>query len=127
MSTLQVDNTVENANQIMDEKGETAIPIFAEGKVTGIVTMSDVERIPKERAASTKVSEIMTRNVISVGPFDNLFEAFEKMTTNSISRLPVIDQETGMLTGLITPADIFRAYDMFVSNTKAIDRKKVDK
>ena len=68
VASLQDDDTVDKANQIMVEKGRMGIPILSSGKVVGIVTMSDVERIPKEKAASTKVSEIMTRNLITVGP-----------------------------------------------------------
>ena len=59
----------------------------------------------------------MTRNLISVAPGDNLLEALKKMTTNSIGRLLVIDPGTGAVLGMITPTDVFRAYDAFVSST----------
>ena len=121
VATLKDDDTVDKANQIMVEKGRAGIPIFSAGKVVGIVTMSDVQRIPKENAASTKVSEIMTRNLITVGPQDNLLEALRKMTNHSIGRLPVINPESGTLVGIISPTDVFRAYDLFVSSSMSAD------
>ena len=117
VSSLQEDDTVDKANLIMVEKGRMGIAILSKEKVVGIVTMSDVQRVSKEKSASTKVSEIMTRNLISVGPRDNLLEALRKMTTNSIGRLLVIDPDTGTLLGMITPTDVFKAYDTFVSST----------
>jgi CBS domain-containing protein len=44
------------------------------------------------------------------------------MTTNNIGRLPVIDQETGSLEGIITTADVFRAYDTYVSSMMDLSR-----
>jgi chloride channel protein, CIC family len=120
--SLNQDDTVDKANQLMVEKGHMGIPIFSEGKVVGIVTMSDAQRITKEKAATTKVADIMTRNLISVGPQNNLLEALRKMTTNNIGRLPVIDQETGSLEGIITTADVFRAYDTYVSSMMDLSR-----
>jgi chloride channel protein, CIC family len=122
VQSLKEDDTVDKANQLMVEKGRTGIAIISEGKVVGIVTMSDVQRVPIEKATTTRVSEIMTRNLVTVGPKNNLLEALRKMTTNSIGRLPVIDQETGALMGMITPTDIFRSYDKFASSLMSVDQ-----
>ncbi len=121
LASLKDDDAVDKANQIMVEKGRAGIPILSAGKVVGIVTMSDVERIPKEKAASTKVNEIMTRNLITVGPQDNLLEALRKMTNHSIGRLLVINPESGTLMGIISPTDVFRVYDTFVSSSMSMD------
>lgn len=54
-----------------------------------------------------KVSEIMTKDVHSIGPDEELRNAIRKMVTNGINRLPVID-ENGKLVGIITRGDILK-------------------
>ena len=80
----------------------------------GILTLSDVIRISKDKAATTKVKEVMTRNAVTVGPWETLLDALRKMTSHGVGRLPVID-DTGLLVGIITRTDLFRAYDLQVS------------
>ncbi|MGI0084659.1 MAG: chloride channel protein, partial [Nitrososphaerales archaeon] len=116
VQSLDENDSVEKANQMMLEKGYKGIPIVSGGKVVGIVALSDVQLIPKEKSPATKLKEIMTRNVISIGPNETILEALRKMTANSIGRLPVVDQTTGSLLGIITRTDLFRAYDAAVSD-----------
>lgn len=55
-----------------------------------------------------KISDVMTRQVCSVGVHESLVEAARKMRWASLSALPVVD--AGRLAGLITERDIvFRA------------------
>ena len=51
------------------------------------------------------VSRSMTRNVITIDKDATLFEAKEKMTTNGIRHLPVVDEQ-GVLIGIVTDRDI---------------------
>jgi CBS domain-containing protein len=54
-----------------------------------------------------KVSDIMTRRVISIGPAGTILEAVRLMLQNHISRLPVIDAD-GALVGIVTEGDFLR-------------------
>jgi len=60
-----------------------------------------------EALVHTLVSECMTHFVLSVSPYDSLSRAWEHMMTNSIRRLPVVDE--GRLVGIITQTDILNA------------------
>jgi CBS domain-containing protein len=100
----------------MAERGYKGIPVLSAGKVVGIVTMTDVERIPKEKAESAKLKEVMTKNVITTTPDSTLLEALHKMTTNDVGRLPVLDPDTGKLVGIMTRTDLFRAYDKLATS-----------
>ena len=96
----------------MLEKHFKGIPILSkEGQVIGFVTLSDVEGIPREKADTTKVKEIMTQNVLSVEPGETLLDALRKMTTNDVDQLPVVDKSSGALLGIISHTDLLRAYD----------------
>ena len=60
---------------------------------------SSVEDISKK-----KVSEVMHRDVRTVGPADSIEEAASIMTRHRINRLPVV--ENGKLVGIVTRGDI---------------------
>ncbi|MDD1774972.1 MAG: CBS domain-containing protein [Methanobacterium sp.] len=51
-----------------------------------------------------KVKDIMTENVITVPPTEDVVFAFEKLMTNKISSLPVVDQDE--LLGIVTATDL---------------------
>jgi predicted transcriptional regulator len=80
-----------------------------------IVTLSDVERIPREKFASTKIEEVMTQNVITVGLNETLLDALRKMTINEVGQLPVVDEPSVKLLGIISRTDLLRAYDKRIS------------
>jgi len=54
-----------------------------------------------------KVSEIMTKDVYTIDPDEELRNAIKKMVNNRINRLPVIDANE-KLVGIITRGDILR-------------------
>ena len=54
-----------------------------------------------------QVKDVMTRNVISVGPDESIMKAARLMLQNRISGLPVIDSD-GELIGIVTEGDFLR-------------------
>lgn len=72
----------------------------------GLVSVSDVKKVPLEERANKYVTEIMTRaaEVVSVRPDAPLEEALQKLTANDINQLLVVDN--GKPVGLITRRDI---------------------
>ena len=122
VATLNERDTVDQANQLLVQKRLRALPVLsADGKISGIVTMKDVTRVPNEQTTSTNVTKIMTQNVITIGPRDSLFEALRKMTTNGISQMPVVEQPNGKLIGIISMTDLFRAYNKSVSESISLE------
>ena len=88
--SLDQNETVAKANQLMMEKNFKSFPVVSNGdNVIGIVTLSDLWRVPKDQTESTTIRDVMTQNVISITPEESLYEALRKMTTNGIGRLPV--------------------------------------
>jgi chloride channel protein, CIC family len=54
VQSLSEEDSVQRANQLILEKGFKGIPIVSkEGKVTGMVTLRDVERIPRGKSPTT--------------------------------------------------------------------------
>ncbi len=52
-----------------------------------------------------KVKDVMTENVITVEPSEDVVFAFEKLMKYKVSSLPVVDGE-GMLIGIVTATDL---------------------
>jgi chloride channel protein, CIC family len=118
VSELTTEDTVDSAIQLILKGKIRSVPIVASsGKIVGIVTMADLNRIPSEKSKATKLKEVMTQNVITCDANDTLYDALRKMTTNQVGRLPIVDKSTGKLVGILTSADLFRAYERAISGT----------
>lgn len=52
-----------------------------------------------------KVKEVMTENVITVPPSEDVVFAFEKLMKHKVSSLPVVDED-GILLGIVTATDL---------------------
>ena len=117
--TITPDTSLHEAHRLMTEKRIRRLPVTAHGKVVGIVTLGDV-RSAEPSAASTlsvwemnnllaklKVSEIMTRDPVTISQEATISTVAEIMLEKKFSGLPVVDEQ-GQLVGIITESDIFR-------------------
>lgn len=55
----------------------------------------------------TKVSEVMSKEVVEIAPDASVYDAATMMADNKVNRLPVVDDEK--LVGIVTRGDIVRA------------------
>jgi len=99
---IQVPGNRGNALELMREKNVSGLPVVKKGtkKLVGILTRTDLVENPDEE----QIALIMTREMITVGPEDNIGDAARKMTENHIRRVPVVDKEE--LVGLVTASDL---------------------
>ena len=96
------DTSVFDAAKLMEDKGEAAMLIVENEKLVGIVSERDFARkvLLQERAAkTTKISEIMTSNVITVTLDQNIDDCMALMSSKNIRHLPIIadDKPIGIL------------------------------
>jgi CBS domain-containing protein len=66
-----------------------------------------------EEAGTTRVSEVMTKKVFTVGPEDSIQRAASMMVRHRINRLPVLVEER--LVGIVTRGDIIAGLGMEAS------------
>jgi chloride channel protein, CIC family len=110
--TLSSSDSAEEAFRIMSDKKIQGIPVITSDRhVQGILTMSDVMRVPHDELRTTRIDNLMTKNVISVYPDDTLLVALEKLTEHAIGRLPVVDKETNEIVGIVSRSDLFSTYE----------------
>ena len=84
-----------------------------DGGLAGIVTLSDVRRVPREDWPTARVTDIMTRfaDVATVGPEDPVEGALELLQQREVNQLPVVTDQGRTVVGLLTRAGILRMID----------------
>lgn len=95
------------AAKIMSKRNVGSLVVLRKNKLVGIVTERDImKNIDK---LGSKISEMMSKNVTTISPKDNVENAAILMAKNKIKRLPVIDD--GKLVGIITATDLLANTD----------------
>jgi CBS domain-containing protein len=117
--TLQADASVYDAVRLFNQNRIGCLVVVrGDNQIVGILTERDLlERVlekcrnPKE----TRVSDVMTRNVITGTPDMDLLEAARLMFKLKVKKLPITDGN--QLVGIITVTDIAR--------TTSVDQKTI--
>ena len=100
--------TVYDAIEIMSQRQVGALPVLQEHKLVGIISERDYARkvILKDKSShGTRVSEIMTQDVITVQDTNRVDECIGLMQKYHIRHLVVEDK--GQVTGVISLRDLF--------------------
>ncbi len=102
------DETVEVAAKLMLDKKVGSVLVMEKDRPIGILTDRDiVTRMVAigKYDSSTKVQEVMTKNLVSVPEGLGVWDLIQTMKTHGLRRFPVISGD-GKLTGIITMDDI---------------------
>ena len=102
--TIQPEQTIQNAFNLMDEKGVSGLVVTnADSTLAGILTERDV--LFESSNSSKLVMELMTKDVITAHVGIDMEQAKLVLKNNRIEKLPLID-ENNHVKGLITSQDI---------------------
>src|SRR5690554_8235703 len=107
--TVDADDTVLNALQVMADHNIGALPVTENGKVVGVVSERDYARkcVLKGRASvGTMVREIMSSPVITVNSKQSVSDCLSLITDRHLRHLPVLDE--GELVGLVSIGDLVK-------------------
>ena len=102
--TVKPDLTVAEAKKAMAEFSVSGLLVEEGGKLLGIITRRD---ITFEKNNKLKVSELMTKDVITAKTGTTIDQAKEILHNKRIEKLPVIDDKKHIV-GLITSKDILK-------------------
>lgn len=82
----------------------------ADGGLAGIVTLSDVRRMPRENWEAGRVTDIMTRyaDLATIGPDGEVEAALKLLQEREVNQLPVVEDAGRTVVGLLTRAGILR-------------------
>jgi len=118
--TIDPKTPIYDALALMKEKRIRRFPVVKGRRLVGVVTWTDLMRASPSPATSltvweipyllmkAPVSEVMTRQVITVCPTATIEEAAVLMRRHKIGGMPVLSD--GAVIGVITESDIFDAF-----------------
>ena len=110
VKTASPDETVQDLFERMLVERHTGYPVTRNGKVVGIVTLSDAKEVRPEEREAFLVKDIMTDDVVTVEPDEEAFEVLQTLSSESFGRLVVV--EDGELAGIVSRTDIMTALDV---------------
>jgi CBS domain-containing protein len=108
--TIAPEATVQEALELMVAQGISSLPVTSGTELVGIISERDYIRkaVPRRIVPwELRVQEIMTRNVICVTRDTTIEECMERMSSNKIRHLPVVEGK--LLVGVLSITDIVRA------------------
>lgn len=107
VATLNPDDTIERAAQLMKQYNVGSIPVCENEKVIGIITDRDIairSVAQGENGRNQKVREVMSSNPVLINSETDIHDAARIMSERQIRRLPVV--ENNNIIGIVAIGDI---------------------
>ena len=107
--TVDAEVNVRDASLLMAEKEIGSVIVIERGAPVGIVTKRDIIRKLVSLCldpCETKVKDIMSKPLITVGKDIGILKAMRKIREHSITQLVVMDEDT--LEGVVSERDVTR-------------------
>jgi CBS domain-containing protein len=105
--TIQPDATVSDAVNVLADNNIGALPVCeAEKRLVGIISERDIVRLLSERGndvLGAKVAEVMTSEVFTCTPADDVNDVMGLMKSKRVRHFPVV--EDGRLSEMISSRD----------------------
>jgi predicted transcriptional regulator len=109
LKTLTSSSTLRDALVLFNKNRIHGAPVIDAEKLAGIITLSDIAKaVEKDLPMMTKVSEVMTTDVIEAPSDTKLFEVIKRFKEREVGRLIVVEQ--GKPVGILTQSDIIRVF-----------------
>jgi CBS domain-containing protein len=119
--TISPETKVGEVLELMLAHKHLGYPVVEDGKLVGIVTLKDVSNA----SVDTPVSEIMTRDVLTINPLSSAFDAFKLMNEKRIGRLPVVDEDR--VIGIVSRTDLMRTLEIIGIQESFTEVKRIAK
>lgn len=101
--SVSVPGNREKALTLMRQENRSVLPVIKEGtnKLVGLLARSDLIGNPDE----DQIAMLMSRDLVTVSPDDNIEEAARRMIDNQVRRVPVVNDDEELV-GIITSFDL---------------------
>ncbi len=101
--TVKRDMPLSKAARMMIDKNVSSLPVKDEEKIVALLTKWDIAKALIK--SPTPLSQIMTRDVVTINDTDSILTARKLMIEEGFSSLPVLNSE-GLLVGIVTLDEI---------------------
>ncbi len=101
--SVSVPGNREKVLDLMRKENVAVLPVVKEDTdiLVGVITRSDLINNPDEE----QIAMLMTRNLVTISPDDDVTDVARVMIENDVRRVPVINED-GELVGIITSFDL---------------------
>jgi len=104
-------DTVQKIYTMIMESGFSAFPVVKKKRIIGIISRRDLIRTRRVQSiisgqAHTTIEEVMSKNVVTIGPEEPIGSAAELLVKHDVSRLPVIDEDR--IVGIVDRHDVLK-------------------
>ena len=109
VQTISPEETVRRAAQLMDELNVGAIPVCDGDKLVGMITDRDItvrSTAAGQAPEQTRVGDVMSTDVRTCYTNQTVDEVLGQMGDVQIRRVPVIDQQSHRMVGIVSLGDM---------------------
>jgi CBS domain-containing protein len=113
LCSIDTDKSIAYAAKMMRDEDVGIAPIVEGDRLVGVLTDRDIAvRVVAEGRdpEQVKVTEVASRDVVTLDPQQDLDEAFRLMARHQVRRLPVVEED-GRLVGVVAQADVAQEGD----------------
>lgn len=119
--TIEETATIGQAFEIMENEGIRHLPVVRGRELVGMLSdrdlrsyglsmVTDLEGVERAKARlGSKVATMMSANLITVTPDTDVAEIVDLMLEERIHAVPVIEEESNELVGIVTTVDMLGA------------------
>jgi CBS domain-containing protein len=109
-TAITPDTPAREAARIMKDEDTGVLPIVEGERLVGVITDRDLALriLGEDRSPDTAVSEIASKELVTVDPQQSLEEAARLMAEHQVRRLPVVEED-GRLVGILAQKDLAEA------------------
>jgi len=107
VKTVSPETSIKDALKILVRMGYSGLPLEEEGKIIGMISKRDIEKIMLFEKRNRPVKQYATPFVAKVGYDQDLREIEEAMITNDVGR--VLVEKNGKTVGIISRSDLLKA------------------
>ena len=120
VQSIASQETVRRAAQMMDDLNVGAIPVLDDGKLVGMVTDRDIT--VRATAAGlapdeTHVADVMSTGVRTCTSNQEVDEVLNQMGDEQIRRIPVVDNQSGKVIGIVSLGDMAAKHSAGIDHT----------
>src|SRR4051794_4105455 len=108
LCTIDADKDIAYAAKMLRDEDVGVAPIVEGDQLVGVLTDRDIAiKVVAEGKdpQTTKVTDIASKDIVTIDPQQNLDEALRLMAQHQVRRLPVVEED-GKIVGIVAQADI---------------------